>query len=129
MRKLCRKCGYQWESRVLSPKACPNCLARKYVIDAQPYAEGLRDEMRNIIRPIIEILMLGRTRKGKYRDFVNVGIEAFVIGFFQQAQAYNINEEDMRDLVDDMRDTPIPDMINAIKNICVPRPKEVSRES
>ena len=77
----------------------------------------------------LEILMLGRTRKGKYRDFVNVGIEAFVIGFFQQAQAYNINEEDMRDLVDDMRDTPIPDMINAIKNICAPRSKEVSRES
>lgn len=25
MKKKCKKCGYEWESRIENPKCCPNC--------------------------------------------------------------------------------------------------------
>jgi len=26
----CKKCGYEWESRVKKPKACPECKTRTW---------------------------------------------------------------------------------------------------
>lgn len=28
MKCVCKKCGYEWESRVERPKACPECKGR-----------------------------------------------------------------------------------------------------
>lgn len=30
--KKCLRCGYEWESKKEHPKACPNCMSRKWDI-------------------------------------------------------------------------------------------------
>lgn len=30
--KKCKKCGYEWVSRIEKPKACPNCQSRKWFV-------------------------------------------------------------------------------------------------
>lgn len=35
MKTKCKYCGYQWESRVRKPKACPSCKRYFPLIDMQ----------------------------------------------------------------------------------------------